>query len=1736
MCLIYTLNLAIMKRMILAAGTLLLCQFAVAQLLSWSPQFPTESSTLVVTIDCSKGNRGLFNAADPTNIYVHTGVTTNLSNNGGQEWKYVNGTIGGAWGSATAGLKAISLGNNKYQYTITNIRAFYGVPAGETIKNVSILFRDVNSDGSLVKKQANSDGSDMYIPIYPAGTNVIKFTRPYTEPRFVPFVEPIAVAIGQSVNAKAVASTPVGTGNLFMYFNGAFLGATSLADSLVENAIISAPGSQELVAKLTVGANNYYDTLKFFVSPITVRKPLPTGVVEGINYYNCSDSITLVLFAPKKKNCMLIGDFPGSDWLPKTAYQMFQSPDSAYFWITVKGLTTGTEYAFNYVVDNTIYIADPHCEKILDPFNDQFIPSSTYPSLRAYPTNPNVSSGKNGYVSVLQICGPQYNWRVNSFTPPDSKNLIIYELLVRDFNTAHNYQTIIDSISYFKKLGINAIEFMPLQEFSGNESWGYNPTFYFAPDKAYGTKNKLKELVDTLHSNGIAAILDVVYNQLDAFSAPQGKLYWDAVNGRPDSSNPWLNPIPKHPFNVFQDFNHESTATQYLVNTSLEHWIKEYKMDGFRFDLSKGFTQTFSSDAGTWSNYDPSRVANLNRYYDYIKPRYPNTYMILEHLGVPQEENILIAKGFLPWRKMTDEYNENTLGQTGNKNIGDIMWNYTANGRNAPSSGLVGYMESHDEERIMYKNLNFGAASGSYNIKDTTTALRQTEAAGAVFFTIPGPKMLWQFGERGYDVSINTCSNGTIDPTGNCRLAPKQPLWNYMNNANRRKLFDAWSRMIKLRLDNPNVFNNVPTNFEPNSNNGYVKLLQIGDANIANKQILIVANFAPGTQTKTVTFQKAGDWYNYISSNNNGTGSSVAGLNGLTNSTFNLAAVAQSIVLAPGEYHIYVSGTPCATPAPSATSPITYCQNAAATPLVATGTGLLWYTAATGGTGSTSAPTPLTTAVGTVVFYVSQTIACEGPRLPITVNVLASTPAPTVTSPVNYCKDAGAAALSATGVNLKWYTVATGGTFSATAPTPSTTTVGSITYYVSQTLASCGEGPRAAIVVNVNAVPLAPSVTASFTYCQNAPAAVLTATGNNLLWYTTATGGTGSATAPTPSTAIIGNTNYYVSQTTNGCESPRASITVSVVAVPSAPVVSSPATFCQNTTATPLTATGASLLWYTVAIGGTGSSTAPTPPTTTVGTTTYYVSQTTVCESPRAAIVVNIVATTPAPTVTTPVNYCQNAVSTALSAIGTSLKWYTTATGGTGVATSPTPPTTTVGSTTYYVSQTLSCGEGPRAAIVVSVNAIPAAPTVASPITYCQNTTAASLSSTGNNLLWYTAPTGGTGAATAPIPSTATPGSTTYYVSQTTTGCESPRASIVVNVTVTPSTPNVVANTISYCQNATATPLMATGANLLWYSVATGGTGTASAPTPSTITAGTSNFYVTQTVNSCESPRVNIAVTVTALPAAPTASPVTFCQNAPSVALSATVSGNSSDTLKWYTVATDGISSLTAPIPSTATPGVTNYYVSQKSSACGESAIRTLIAVTVTPTPAIATGLAATNITTTTATINWNQLTGVFYTVEYRPVAASAWISAAAGGTGGSINLTGLSISTQYEWRVNANCANTIAVDYATSQFTTSSRNINISSIKNGIGIKLSPVPVTNSANVILDYLVPGSGEVAILIYSSTGQRVRSLSDGNRTAGQYQFNLTQQIGTLIHGTYIIRVLQNGKGNSSRFVK
>jgi 1,4-alpha-glucan branching enzyme len=835
-----------------------------AQLLKTTPEFVLDnSSNIDIVCDANYGNKAILNYTPTSDMYVHIGVITSLSTNS-SDWKYVKYP----WASPGADRLCSYLGNNQWNFTIVGgLRTFFGITnPSEKILKIAVLFR--NGTGAI--KQANADGSDMFIPVYDIA-NYVHITNPFKQPTYTPIPEVITKLLGDSISISAASSL---TSDLNLFFNGSQVASQTATTTLATKTKISSTGAQTIVATSTNVGVTTSDTLSFFVAGGNTIAPVPAGLKQGINYETDATACTLVLYAPHKSIVTVLGDF--NNWTQSSQYQMNQTPDSTTYWLRLTGLTPGTEYAYQYKVDGSLLVADYNTEKILDPNNDQYISSTTYPNLKAYPT------GKTtGIVSILQTAKPAYNWQVANFTRPNKSNLVIYELLIRDFVATQNFQTVKDTISYLKRLGVNAIEVMPFNEFEGNNSWGYNPSFYFAPDKAYGTETAVRAFIDECHKQGIAVIMDMVMNHSFGQS-PMVQLYWDPVNNIPAANSPWFNQYATHPYNVGYDFNHESQATKDFVDRVMNHWLTNYKVDGFRWDLSKGFTQT--TDVTAWGNYDASRIAIWKRIYDKMQSISTNAYCILEHFAVNQEEIELSNYGMLLWGNSNYSFNQATMGYNTGSDLQSTLFNSPTRGWTKPN--LVGYMESHDEERLAYKNIAFGNVSGSYNIKDTITALKRNEMGAAFWAMIPGPKLLWQFGELGYNYSINTCSDGvTIDPN-NCRLSPKPIRWDYYSNPARQSLYNVYAQLIKLKLT-PNYLSTFTTANSAYDMASNVKWLKLTTDSL---NVVVVGNFDVVPNSASITFPNAGTWYSY-----------------LTGSTRTATGNSETINLQPGEYYVYTN-------------------------------------------------------------------------------------------------------------------------------------------------------------------------------------------------------------------------------------------------------------------------------------------------------------------------------------------------------------------------------------------------------------------------------------------------------------------------------------------------------------------------------------------------------------------------------------------------------------------------------------------------------------------------------------------------------------------------------------------------------------------------------------------------------------------------------------------------------------
>ena len=828
-----------MKKILLAFIGIITTSFAIAQVTT-NPVCFGDEDEITIIYDATLGSSTLVGA---TKVYMHSGVVTDSPE--GTAWQHVIGD----WGedNGIGQMTKVSGETDKWEITLTP-RTYYSVPAIETIFRLSMVFR--NEDGT--KEGKNDSNGDIYINL---ATDPVNLQLTSSNPNLV-----------DNSDLVPITATTCSNADFTLYVNDVVETTQTGTNQFNFNYTVTQAPGEVVAIKLTaeVGVDMNTQEFSFSVRTATVSQPRPAGIIDGINYDADPTKVTLSLWAPLKSSVYAIGDF--NNWTLNPAYQMKQ--DGEHFWLEINGLTPEVEYAYQYLVDETIWVADPYADKILDP-DDKWIPSTTYPNLKGYPVGAIHSSWYENRAAVLQTNQTPYSWVNTSFQKPAKEKLVVYELLVRDFlgEDNMNYQALIDTLGYLEDMGVNAIELMPIMEFSGNDSWGYNPTFMFAVDKAYGTKNDLKEFIDAAHSRGMAVILDMVMNQND-IPSPYAQMYFDFGAFKPTAENPWFNVDAKHPFNVFFDINHESTYTQTWLDSINHYWVDEFHFDGFRFDLSKGFTQVNSGDnVGFWGQKDNSRIAILKRMADKIWENDPGTYVILEHFADNSEETILADYGMMLWGNSFHDYSEANMGYASGKSLG---WAYFEN-RGWSQNNVVAYMESHDEERQMVKMPLYGNSAGTYDTKELSIGLQRLKQTAAFFFTVPGPKMLWQFSEFGYDVPID--ENG--------RTGRKPTKWEYLDDTRRANVLETYKELIGLR-HKYNVFTEGTFSWQPSGN---YKSIHIASA---DTNVVILGNFDVLGTEMDPQFQHAGTWYDFFSGGE-----------------FSVTDVNAMISLSPGEFHIY---------------------------------------------------------------------------------------------------------------------------------------------------------------------------------------------------------------------------------------------------------------------------------------------------------------------------------------------------------------------------------------------------------------------------------------------------------------------------------------------------------------------------------------------------------------------------------------------------------------------------------------------------------------------------------------------------------------------------------------------------------------------------------------------------------------------------------------------------------------
>lgn len=795
--------------------------FLNAQQIRVEPAIPLASDAATIYFDAKECDCPLSNYNGA--VYAHTGILK-----GSTIWQNVIGT----WGDNNVQPALRPLGNRVYALDIKpSIAEFYNETEASEIMRMAFVFR--SSDGS-------QQTADLFVDVFQTGE--LRIVSPGEDQIFNP---------GDSIHFSAVA---LGADSMFLNVNGQRI--LSASGGTLEYRMVPVEGGRSVAEfQALVNGRLISRSSFFFIRKANVIAPLPDEFRHyGVNPIPEENAALFVLPAPGKSFVYITGDF--NDWAIDEGLQMNVSEDQKIFWIRIDGLDPEEEYGYQYIIDGKIKLADPYARKVLDPWNDGFIPGDIYPDLKSYP------DGKTtDLVSTFRLNEEPYEWKTgSSYTPPASADLQIYELLIREFTEEHSYRAVMDSLDYLQSLGINAIELMPVMEFEGNSSWGYNTSFHFALDKYYGMPNDFKALIDECHARGIAVILDIVINHAYGQN-PLVRMYWDEERSRPAEDNPWFNTVsPNQVFSFGYDFDHESTYTTEYFKDVLVYWLEEYKVDGYRLDFTKGLTNR----PGDGGNYDASRIRILKNFADHVWSEFPDAYMILEHFAPANEEVELTDHGMLVWGNHNHNFNQIAMGYASGSNF---SWSsYKERGMQDP--GVITYMESHDEERMMFKVKTWGNQAGEYDTRMLATGTERAKMAALLWLTVPGPKLLWMFGELGFDISID-------DP---CRICEKPVRWEYLEDPLRAGLKSHYADLLKLRLEE-DIFST--DDFSINAS-PVVKWVHLRNPDV---EVLSVANTGVQAQRAEITVSGDLSWTDFF------TGKVVRSSNGIL-----------VLDLEPGEY------------------------------------------------------------------------------------------------------------------------------------------------------------------------------------------------------------------------------------------------------------------------------------------------------------------------------------------------------------------------------------------------------------------------------------------------------------------------------------------------------------------------------------------------------------------------------------------------------------------------------------------------------------------------------------------------------------------------------------------------------------------------------------------------------------------------------------------------------------------
>ena len=556
-------------------------------------------------------------------------------------------------------------------------------------------------------------------------------------------------------------------------------------------------GRHQLTARTYSGGKAAVAEVGFWRVPSVREETIPEGTPLGATVQE-DGSFLFALHAPRKHFVSVVGDF--NQWNPD-ADIMSYSPDGTWW---VKRPVPAGIHRYQYCVDGADLLADPYSRDV-EWVGDQG--EETHLPERAR--------------SVLAVGQKEFEWTDSSFRRPPLDNLLIYEFFLLDLCPGQGFTGVIAKLDYIQGLGVTAIEPLPVTEFPGAVSWGYNPAFHFAPETAYGTPEQLKQLVNEAHRRGLAVVMDMVLNHMD-YQAPLYRLY-----GLNYEASPYFHRFLGENWG-FPDLRQDSPGFKRYAADILQYWIREYHVDGFRYDATRWVGWKGYNDWGaSWFAYAAKQADS-------------NSFQIAEHL--PSDPD-LQAKTEMDsgWH---DQFRWQLRDMIRNAalNRGDFERIMDARKLGFGSSfERVVYLESHDEERYL-RELDQAGFSTEESVRRDVTAL-------AITLTAPGVAMVYageEFGESAPKV-----------------VGPNPLHWQNLDKKVFRDLHRDFLALTALRTRHP-ALRTEDVVFQTNA---VPENAVVYERRAPGAGVVVAVNFGRETQAVPVALASTGSWANVLETN-----------------------------------------------------------------------------------------------------------------------------------------------------------------------------------------------------------------------------------------------------------------------------------------------------------------------------------------------------------------------------------------------------------------------------------------------------------------------------------------------------------------------------------------------------------------------------------------------------------------------------------------------------------------------------------------------------------------------------------------------------------------------------------------------------------------------------------------------------------------------------------------------------